>query len=146
MYQEEYLPKENAYDLEIEDEAVSITVSSDDDSHIILSKFNTQFKKQQDPGYLKQKYMINNELKTIETFASKLNCNAKIRNAITGHRTFHHVGSPSDSKYFSVMDTTSKSNEPRKLYFDTPEQFERHYIVTVSNDIKNAWRNRNCLV
>jgi hypothetical protein len=147
MYQEEYLPQDNAYDLDYaQDEDISISVSSDDDSKVIVSKFNTQQKKQADKGYLKEKVVVDGEIKKVESFASILNCNAKIRHAISGHRTPHHVGSKYESNYFSVTDTTtSGSNEPRRLYYNTPEEFERHYFntVTVPTHIKKAWYDRN---
>ena len=146
MYQEEYLPQDNAYDFDAQDEEISISVSSDDDSKIIVSKFNTQQKKQADPWYLKQKVVVDGEIKKIESFATMLNCNSKIRHAISGHRTPHYVGTKHESKYFSVTDTTGpKANEPRRLYYNTPEEFERHYFHTVNvpTEVKNVWRKRN---
>ena len=145
MYQEEYLPQDNTYYQDKQDEEFSVSVLSEDDSQAILNKFNRQQKKQADNGYLKEKFVIKGEVKRVETFASRLNCNAKIRHAITGHRTLHHVGSPQESYYFSVTDTTSKSNEPRRLYFKTPEEFERHYhySVVVPTEIKSAWHERS---
>lgn len=145
MYQEEYLPQDNSYDPDMQDEEMSVSILSDDDSQIILSKFNTQQKKQADSGYLKQKFVVDGEIKRVETFASKLNCNAYIRHAITGHRTPDRVSSPEESYYFSVTDTTSKSNEPRRLYFNTPEEFERHYqhTITVSKEVKDMWSERS---
>jgi hypothetical protein len=146
MYQEEYLPQDNAYDFDTQDEEISISVSSDDDSKIIVSKFNTQQKKQADPGYLKQKITVDGEIKKVESFSTKLNCNSKIRHAISGHRTPDYVGSRYESKYFAVTDTTGpKANEPRRLYYNSPEEFERHYFHTmkVPREVKNAWHKRN---
>ena len=145
MYQEEYLPQDNSYDPDTQEDDISVSILSDDDSEVILSKFNTQQKKQSDFGYLKQKYVVNGETKRVETFASKLNCNAYIRHAITGHRTQNRVGSAEESYYFSVTDTTTKSNEPRRLYYNTPEEFERHYqhTMTVPTELKNAWSEKS---
>jgi hypothetical protein len=138
MYYEEYLPQDS-YDADIQNDDISVSILSEDDSQIIMSKFNTQQKKQADWGYLKQKLLVNGEIKRVETFSSKLNCNAKIRHAISGHRTYYRVGSPEEQLYFSVTDTTTKSNEPRRIYFNNPEEFERHYYVTVPTEIKNDW-------
>jgi hypothetical protein len=148
MYQEEYLPQDNAYDYDAEDEEISISVSSEDDSKVIVSKFNTQKKKQADVGYFKQKVVVEGEIKKVESFASMLNCNAKIRHAISGHRTFDRVGSTNDSLYFSVTDTTGPGNEPRRLYYNTPEEYERHYhnTITVPTEIKEAWHIRKLMI
>lgn len=145
MYYEEYLPQDDVYDPENKDEIVSISISSEDDSEIIESKFNTQEKKQSDPGYRKQKILLNGEIVKIETFATTTSkYSAKIRNAITGHRTPHIVGKD-DELYFSVVDTTCSSTDHRKMYFISPEQFERHYHNTMSVPVgvKEKWMNRN---
>ena len=145
MYYEEYLPQDDVYVPENKDEIVSISISSEDDSEIIESKFNTQEKKQSDPGYRKQKITLNGETVKIETFATTTSkYGAKIRNAITGHRTPHIIGKD-DDLYFSVVDTTTTSTDQRKMYFISPEQFERHYHNTmiVPREVKEKWMNRN---
>ena len=155
MYYEEYLPQDS-YDYNNEDENISINISSDDNSEIIINKVSMEKRKKMDPDYLKEKIVVNGETKRVESFATKLNCNAIIRHAISGRRMVfrtpessalitHRVGSCEDSLYFSVTDTTAKSNEPRRLYYNNPDEFERHYHNTVTVDpfIKNAWLERN---
>jgi hypothetical protein len=155
MYNEEYLPQDS-YDYDNDEDNISVNISSDDNSEIIINKVSMEKRKKMDPDYLKQKIVVNGETKRIESFASKLNCNAVIRNAITGRRAVyrnndstativHRVGSNDESFYFSVTDTTTKCNEPRRLYFNSPEEFERHYQNTIKVDtsIKNAWLQRN---
>ena len=156
MYYEEYLPQDNSYYYNNDEENISVNISSDDNSEIIINKVSMEKRKQMDPGYLKQKIVVNGETKRVESFATKLNCNAIIRHAISGRRMAfrspesstlipHRVGSREDSLYFSVTDTTAKSNEPRRLYYNNPEEFERHYHNTIEVDpvIKNAWLERN---
>jgi hypothetical protein len=145
MYNEEYLPQDDAYDMDDMGEEFSVSVSSQDDSEIIMSKLNTQYKKQVDPGYVKQKIKVDGVLQKVESFASKLNSNGLIRHAITGHRTQYRVGSKYESLFFAVMDSTGfVSNEPRKLYYNSPEEFERHFHHTmpVSQEVKETWLNR----
>jgi len=141
MYNEEYLPQDDTYENDNYDDAVSISVSSADDSEVIVSKFNTQQKKQADSGYLKQKFEVDGELKKVESFATPVITGAKIRHAISGHRTAFRVGTD-DGQYFSVVDTTSKDR--RKLYYNTPEEFERHFYntVLVPQTVKESWNFR----
>ena len=42
------------------------------------------------------------------------------------------------------MDCTAPngSKDPMKLYYDTPEQYERHRRVKVPRDRKEAWRKK----
>jgi len=151
MYNEEYLPQDDVYEGDDYGDNVTISVSSDDDSEVIVSKFNTQQKKQSDTGYYKQKILVSTysdegdlttEMKKVESFATSRNCGTKIRHAISGHRTPYFVGKD-DSLFFSVMDTTGK--EGRKLFYNTPEEYERHFhnTVKVPQTIKEQWHLRN---
>ena len=155
MYNEEHLPQDS-YDYDNEEDNISVNISSDDNSEIIINKVSIEKRKKMDPDYLKQKIVVNGETKRVESFGTKLNCNAIIRHAITGRRAVynnddsntiivHRVGSRHESLYFSVTDTTIKSNEPRRLYYNSPDEFERHYNDTIKVDtsIKNEWLQRN---
>ena len=72
-------------------------------------------------------------------------------NAVTGQPYFN----PSTNKViyqntipsrqlFQVIDTTAPigNKDPYKLYYDTPEQYERHRGFKISKSIKNTWREK----
>jgi len=74
-----------------------------------------------------------------------------IISAITGQR-FHCqiTGQPikqnslASRQLFSVMDCTAPngSKDPVKLYYDTPEQYERDRGVKIPRSMKDAWREK----
>ena len=70
--------------------------------------------------------------------------NARIRHAITGFKTNHIVGSKDEDLYFVVSDARglTKTQNPLTLYFDSPEQYEKHCYTTVPECIKSAWLSK----
>lgn len=69
--------------------------------------------------------------------------------AITGQRFYDQItGQPiiqnslPSRQLWSVMDCTAPdgAKDPLKLYYDTPEQYERHRRVKVSRSSKESWR------
>jgi hypothetical protein len=55
---------------------------------------------------------------------------------------FHKVGSYDEDLYYKVIVCTgenTKAHEPIVLYYNNPEQFERHHGVVISNEDKNKW-------
>jgi len=69
--------------------------------------------------------------------------------AITGQRFYDQLtGQPiiqnslASRQLWSVMDCTAPNGakDPLKLYYDTPEQYERHRRVKVSRSSKESWR------
>ena len=158
MYQEEYLPQDDVYQNSEIDE-VSVSVESDDDTEIIQFKQYTQLKKTNDPGYKKYKFMITSENQrqedldnekqeqkryfNVESYSTVMDPSVKIRHAITGFRTVHCVGSREDDLYFSVMDTLSESS--RKLYYNSPEEYERHFRINLPQSVKDLWYERKIM-
>jgi hypothetical protein len=67
-----------------------------------------------------------------------------IRNAITGERIFSHkVGSRMEDLYFKVTISLGISEKgPVTLFFENPEQFERHLFEEVKEEEKKKWRLR----
>jgi hypothetical protein len=77
--------------------------------------------------------------------------NGLIRNAVSGAIMNHRVGSKYDDLYFRMMDVTgigrTKDNYlPRKLYYNDPEQCERHLGITISQEMKNTWLEKRMKV
>ena len=74
-----------------------------------------------------------------------------IISAVTGQRIHCQItGQPikqnslPSRQLYAVMDCTAfnGSKDPMKLYYDTPEQYERHRRVKVPQDRKEAWRKK----
>ena len=70
-------------------------------------------------------------------------------NAITGQKMHCQLtGEPikqnslASRQLYAVMDCTAPNGakDPMKLYYDTPEQYERHRGVKVPRSMKDAWR------
>ena len=79
----------------------------------------------------------------------------KIVNAITGLRYMDEdpkykyvVGSIQEDLLFKTMISTGENgNNPSLLFYDSPEQFEKHQHMTLSQDIKEKWhKKRMCYV
>jgi hypothetical protein len=68
---------------------------------------------------------------------------SQIRDAVTGKYTRDIVGSLNEDLYFSlVLATGEVPNKRVVLYFDSPEQCERHLNQTISERIKETWNNK----
>ena len=55
---------------------------------------------------------------------------------------FHKVGSYDEDLYYKVIVCTGenkKAREPIVLFYNNPEQFERHHGVVISREDKNKW-------
>ena len=75
----------------------------------------------------------------IDKFGSGLN-GCRIRNAVTGGKYPHMVGSSNEDLYFKVCDTSAHvRKDPLILYYDTPEQYENHFFTNISQRIKTDW-------
>jgi|688.fasta_scaffold166924_2 hypothetical protein len=60
----------------------------------------------------------------------------------TKKNIFHKVGSFDEDLYYKVVVCTGenkKAREPIVLFYNTPEQFERHHGIRVSQEDKNNW-------
>ena len=66
--------------------------------------------------------------------------NTPIINAVTGMQTRHVVGSVNESLYFKVRDTVNSIGNT--FYYESPDSYERHLKVVLSDDTKNQWLAR----
>jgi hypothetical protein len=69
-----------------------------------------------------------------------------IRNAVSGLIYDIRVGSLHEDMLFKVTKTTGKRKEPLVLFYDSPEEYEKHYFTNVSDDIKKKWTERSLYV
>lgn len=93
------------------------------------------------------KRTINGKVKKISLFNTPELPNAKMINAVTGipyyddgEKHKYLVGSAQESDVFSVKYLTLEKGIPGlSLYYDSPEQYERHVQTVLSAEIKNKW-------
>jgi len=72
---------------------------------------------------------------------------SSIRNAATGLYSYNcKVGT--ENHFFSVVIATgeTKSYQPIILYYDSPQQFEKHLFAEVSQETKDRWLSRQQLL
>jgi hypothetical protein len=126
---------------------ISITDgSSTMNSSVLQKKMNDVLKKESDRGYNRIKLSSNNKVDVYDTGASP---GTTIRLASSGVRMRGHwVGSIMEDLYFKVVYTgirykTSKiNNEALFLYYESPEQWERIFKTTCSEDVKANWKRK----
>jgi len=81
---------------------------------------------------------------TINNYGSGSN-RTRVRNAVTGAYYNVMVGSTDEDLFFKVIDSMGRfrRKEPLILYYDSPEQYENHHFVSVSNKVKAKWYKRS---
>ena len=102
--------------------------------------------KKADKGFHKVKYIINKNLVKLEFYHTNYNPGTLIRNAISGvkHKEYH-VGSRDEDLFFKVTNSvgSKESSEPLTLFYDSPEQWERHFKCDCSKEIKEKWQKKH---
>jgi hypothetical protein len=145
MYNEEY---ENVYeqcDDYIDVDSYSISEVSSLNSLSKNKKSKYEDLKKSDPGYHKLKRYVNtkNGVKReyYEVYTTSCDTGAIIRNAITGVRfNKFRVGSRSESQFFKTRLASGETGrDGETLYFDSPEEFEKHMRIIVPPEIKEKW-------
>jgi len=64
-------------------------------------------------------------------------------NAITNHIYSAKFGSKDEDGLFSVILATGESGQtPLILFYDTPEQYERHFNLKLSQETKQRWHKK----
>lgn len=145
MYTEEHLEDVYTPDLSIYDEDDG-TMSLD--SNIKDQRKRTEIIKLLDNCYYKTYRNIDGERVKLEMYSTPILNNSRIRDAITGYRYNHREGSRAEDLYFVMADCTgyghtASHKETRKLFFQNPEQCERHMGLSLSTDIKETWQRKN---
>jgi|LauGreStaDraftv2_3_1035109.scaffolds.fasta_scaffold00507_6 hypothetical protein len=102
--------------------------------------------KSEDKGYHKIIKYVGFKKVEIEAYSDPLIIGKSIRNAITGVRqTGYKMGSLDENLFFKVAylagGKSMKGASPT-LFYDSPEQYERHMACTVSTEIKEKWAER----
>jgi hypothetical protein len=157
MYSDE-TDNENEYDREYEydseydysnfDEmsiADSIEVRSKSKMRGVKSNHAMDMSRTLDPGYHIVKRSINGVKRKVEFYHTTNIPGRMIRNAITGIRyNEYHVGFYDEDIFFKVNYAVGEKNrrEITVLFYDSPEEFEKHFGCTVSLETKEKWRNK----
>lgn len=82
------------------------------------------------------------QLVTIGLYSSG-NIGSYIKNAETGESYNYKVGSKDEDLFFKVSHSTGEfKSGPLTLFYETPEHFERHQLVTLDNNIIQSWNRR----
>ena len=87
----------------------------------------------------------------LDYYETSITTDTRIRNAVTGlrYRDDHPkmrylVGSRQEDIFFKVAISNGENgNRSVFLFYDNPEQFERHQRVILSQSIKEKWSNKN---
>ena len=69
---------------------------------------------------------------------------SRIRNAVTGQTYSYLVGSRAEDLFFKVTDSSAHNGikYPLILFYDSPEQYEKHQFTSVSQEIKKKWQEK----
>lgn len=97
-----------------------------------------------DKGYMKlvRHITINNNKKKVKTeiYKTPIAQGTRIRNAVSGLYDNTHVGKYDEDLYFKVSLCAGESGQdPTHLYYESPEQYEKHFLITVDKSIKEKW-------
>ncbi len=106
----------------------------------LLEDYKKPSVKRADKNYEKYQIHFGKKRVSIENHGSG-QIGSRVRNAVTGHLYPFLVGSRDEYSLFKVIDSTARGgkNYPLMLYYDSPEQYEKHHYVNLSLDVKQRW-------
>jgi isochorismate synthase EntC len=135
-----------------DNEFYGYTNDDDAESYASDSKMTNKMKREmaelnkEDKYFFQMKRKPNSySTKTINVFGSG-DIGAPIRDAVSGIRNFgHRVGSASEDLYFKARICTGEfgNREAPTLFFDSPEQYERHMLQSLDAQAKMRWHKKN---
>ncbi len=130
---------------------VSISTVSTHDTEANKNKVKTRFGEsyKNDKHYFKIKGNKKG-IPSITGFSTSVLPGATIRNGVTGYlecdymgKPIYKVGSLNEELFFKAnVSVNGITGEPRILFYDSPEQYERHFRTTLSDETKNIWREK----
>lgn len=100
--------------------------------------------KSMDPNYHKIIRRENGVKLKTEVYSTSITPGSVIRDAITGHKyNQYRVGSWNEDLFFKVKDSSGIIGpEAYTLFYDSPEQSERHLKISISTDVKKKWTDK----
>lgn len=98
----------------------------------------------EDDGYNCVLRVVDGKRVKVEFYETSPTPNMCIRDAISGYRLPFRTGTSDEDLFYSVRFATgeTKRRDASNLFYDNPEQYERHFHTTVSREIKDAWLNK----
>lgn len=102
--------------------------------------------KKSDKGFHKIKRWVDHKKVEIDVYSTNNTPGLMIRDAVTGDKYMQYrVGSLNEHQFFKVRITTGEMGKDCvTLFFDSPEQYERHTKGEISQSIKDKWL-RKCV-
>jgi hypothetical protein len=98
--------------------------------------------KKLDKGYGKMTIRVNHRNVPVEYYSTNDNPGSVIRNATTGiYETGNRFGSRAEDLFFKT--SVSSGSNMRILFYDSPDEFERHFCCTVSDEVKRKWDEKS---
>lgn len=84
----------------------------------------------------------------VPVYETPLSCGRRIKNAITGLTTPFRVGTHAESLFFKVCWAVGIDGrkDPIILFFETPAEYEKHFLVSVPDAVKAEWTERRIVV
>ena len=126
----------------LDDEFTCVSESEQSISTKASGVYKKKNKKKSDRKGDKVIKYIQNKKVVIEMFPSSDTTGAPIKSAADGIiYTPITVGSFGEHLFFKVRSTTSKDGV-KTYYYSTPEEYERHTLNTINDDIKKAWSEK----
>jgi len=129
------------------DDCSITTENTDETNETIFSSFASKKKQKNEKnknGAVKLKYLVDNKVISFRVYNSGFIPNTYIRDAITGYKYNKKIGTKDENLFFKVVmpGINPKKREPVFLFFDSPESFERFFIMRCPTEIKNKWHER----
>ena len=118
---------------------------SDDDDDTMDSQKRRKKKfedlKNIDKGYVKTRIQVGYSKIPVEYYKTANVQGTRIRNAVTGIYENFRVGRKDEDLFFKVSSTIAKDlvSDAHLLFYDSPEQFERHFHCELKDDLKQKW-------
>ena len=136
-YEDRFIPTQGDEDLYMETDARQKQKNIMDELNLYNPRFHKTYKK------VYNKSGSGKRLIPIEFYSSGPRGNL-ITHAISGTRQKGHVvGSINEDLFFKVSFSSSKvGNEHVTLFYYSPEEYESHQCITLSDDIKDKWREK----
>lgn len=132
-------------------DSVSLSTVSTQDSEVNKNKVKTRFgvSYKNDKHYFKIKSRKKGA-PSITGFSTTMLPGATIRNGVTGYlecdyagKPIYKVGTKDENLFFKAnISVNGITEEPRILFYDNPEQYERHFKVNLSIDTKKRWQKK----
>lgn len=126
----------------------SNSISDEDDDTLDsqkLRKKKFEDLKNIDRGYVKARINTGHNKITVEYYKTANMIGTKIRNALMGIYENYRVGRKDEDLFFKVVSTVVKDSngESHLLFYDSPEQYEKHFQCEVSDKIKRKWLEKS---